>query len=436
MPKRIVLITIVILILAGALIAYGTMRGQRTTDSDLTVEAGATTNPAANLGEDETLSVFARCMREHGLPDFPNPVEGGIDLLGSGIDQDSPEFQTAMRLCESWLNQAEVPPQDESSAYGSLAWEMITPEGDCQCADGSPFSVWTRPADPEKVVFYLDGGEACWDATTCAFTEYDTTTYQWKITEGDDPATLQGIFDLNNPDNPFAGYSFVYVPYCTGDVHLGDVMHKYTPSLVVAHKGFINGTTALAYLSKNYPSARQVVVIGLSAGSIAAPVYAGLASDALPEAQVVVFADSSGAYPDNASVNTEYQRLWGAFSRMPAWEVNEGLTERDWGFPRFWIQAGMHNPEMVMARFDYAFDNIQAEYINQLGFPTAKLVASIEANEAMIEAAGVSQHSYTAPGEQHGIVKGEDFYRMEVKGVRLVDWIKALIAGEPLEDVR
>jgi hypothetical protein len=436
MPKKIVLLTIVILIVAGALIAYAIILTRRTTGSNPTAETGATAIPETNLGDDDVLRAFARCMRDHGLPAFPDPVEGGIDLLGSGIDQNSAEFQTAMGICESWLIQAEGAPQDEGSLHGSLAWQMITLGGDCQCADGSPFSFWVRQADPEKVVFYLDGGEACWDATTCAFTEYDSTTYQWKITEGDDPVSLQGIFDLQNPDNPFGEYSFVYVPYCTGDVHLGDVMHKYTPSLVVAHKGYVNGTTALDYLTETFPSASQVVVIGLSAGSIASPVYAGLASDALPEAQIIVFADSSGAYPDDPSLNTEINRLWNAFSTMPAWEVNEGLRDRDWGFPRFWIQAGLHNPAIALARFDYAFDSVQAEYTNQLGFPAANLSAAIEANEALIEAAGVIQHSYTAPGEHHGIVKGEDFYRMEVNEVRLVDWVDALLAGEPLEDVR
>jgi len=85
---------------------------------------------------------------------------------------------------------------------------------------------------------------------------------------------------------------------------------------------------------------------------------------------------------------------------MPAWQVNAGLTEREWGFSRFWIQAGLHDPEMLMARFDYAFDKVQAEYTNELGFPAANLIAAIDANEAMIEAAGVSQYSYTAPGER------------------------------------
>jgi hypothetical protein len=44
-------------------------------------------------------------------------------------------------------------------------------------------------------------------------------------------------------------------------------------------------------------------------------------------------------------------------------------------------------------------------------------------------------HSYTAPGEVHGIFDFESFYEIEVGGVRLVDWIEVLLAGEPLDDV-
>ena len=44
-------------------------------------------------------------------------------------------------------------------------------------------------------------------------------------------------------------------------------------------------------------------------------------------------------------------------------------------------------------------------------------------------------HSYTAPDQGHGILEFETFYIMEVNGVRLLDWIDALIAGEPLDDV-
>jgi len=69
------------------------------------------------------------------------------------------------------------------------------------------------------------------------------------------------------------------------------------------------------------------------------------------------------------------------------------------------------------------------------GIDPENTLALIDANDAVIEAAGVTRHSYTAPGEGHGILEFDIFYDMEVNGVRLVDWLKALINNEPLEDV-
>jgi hypothetical protein len=377
-------------------------------------------------------------MRDNCVPDFPDPTDDGINLNGTGIDRDSPEFKSAEKACESLLPQ---PPSgsDNEKAHpdqvnsGDTSWEKIVPGGDCECADGSQFAYWVRDADPTKVVFWLDGGGACWDAATCAFT--DGEAYDRDVSPEDAPAYEGGIFDRSNPDNPFANYSFVYVPYCTGDVHLGNVSRAYTPELTVEHKGFVNGTTALAYLTEHYPDAEQVVVLGESAGSVAAPVYAGLVSDALPDAQIAVLADSSGAYPNDPAINISVGGQWGMFETMPDWEVNEGLTAQDWGIPRFWIQAGLHDPEIVMARFDYAFDENQVERLAMLDVDGANLIALIDANEAFIEEAGVVQHSYTAPGNDHGVLGGERFYTLEVNGIRLVDWIAAPIAGEPLDDV-
>jgi hypothetical protein len=317
-------------------------------------------------------------------------------------------------------------------------WEQVVPGGDCECADGSEFAFWARNADPTKVVFFLDGGGACFDATTCAFTRGPgggSENYDWSIF-GEDPAREGGIFDFSRADNPFLDYSFIYVPACTGDVHLGDVTRQYAPALTVEHNGFVNGTAALGYLAERYPEAAEVVVIGKTDGSIAAPVYGGLVADLLPDAEVTVFGAQSGHIPDDPDLNAEVLgELWGAYDNMPDWEVNDGLTSRDWGPPRFWIQAGLHDPDTVLARFDFAYDRSAAEGAETIGLDPSQLLASIDANEAAIEDAGVVLHSYTAPGHDHGILEWPKFYELEVNGVRLVDWVAALIAGEPLDDV-
>ncbi len=124
----------------------------------------------------------------------------------------------------------------------------------------------------------------------------ETTNYDWSI-YGEDPAGEGGIFDFARADNPFADFSFIYVPLCTGDVHLGDATREYSPDLTVEHNGFVDGTAALNYIAEHYPDVAQVVVVGKTTGSIAAPIYGGLVADLLPDAHVTVFGAPSGPLP-------------------------------------------------------------------------------------------------------------------------------------------
>jgi Pectinacetylesterase len=324
---------------------------------------------------------------------------------------------------------------DTTTAAADQKWKKVVPGGDCECADGSEFAFWERRDDPKKVVFFLDGGGTCRDARTCAFTGLGTggeANYDWSI-YGEDPAQEGGIFDFARADNPFRDHSFIYVPVCTGDMHLGDVTRQYSPKLSVEHNGFVNGTAALSHLAENYPEAAQVVVV--AKGGVAAPLYGGLASDLLPDARVTVLGAVSGHLRDDPDLNARLGELWGVHDNLPDWDVNEGLAMRDWGAPRFWIQAGLHDPEIVLARFDFAYDQEAAEGAQAAGVDPSGNLALIDANEAAIEEAGVVLHSYTAPGDGHRILEWPTFYELEVHGERLVDWVARLVEGKPIDDV-
>jgi hypothetical protein len=309
-----------------------------------------------------------------------------------------------------------------TAAPGDQGWERVIPGGDCQCSDGSKFSFWLRKADPRKVVFYLQDGGACFSAKTCA---PDSDLYRTRVDEG--PDGEGGMFDFADERNPFAGYSAVFVPYCTGDVHIGNATTNYAPALTVHHKGYVNGTAALERLAATFPHATRVVVVGESAGSVAAPFYAGLVSDRLPHARITVLADGSGSYPDLPRFN----------EIIAAWRPPEkaALTADDWSFPGLFIQSGRHDPKIVFARHDYAYDEGQAVWYPIAGVPTKDLLSRIDANETEIEGAGVNLLSYIAPGDEHTVLSDGTFYTEQVNGQPFLDWLTRLVAGEPVEDV-
>jgi hypothetical protein len=326
---------------------------------------------------------------------------------------------------------ADSTPTDVEEPIAVGDWSPTRPD-DCVCSDGSPFELWDRPGDPTKVVLFLEGGGACFSPETCGVL---SPIFTRNLTLGEAPRS-SGIFDADNPENPVAGYSIVYVPYCTGDVHLGDRVNDYDGAITISHTGFDNASAGLDAVLANYPDVEQLVVAGSSAGSVPAPLFAGLAADALPDAEIISFSDASGAYPDDPELNARVGGQWGVLANVPEWPVNAGVTAEEWGFPRLFVSAGTQHPDITFARFDNAFDGVQSFFSGLLGIDASDLLAMIDSTEAQIEAAGVPVASYIAPGDGHTILGSDDLYDLEVEGVRLVDFFAALVRGEIPDDVR
>ena len=313
------------------------------------------------------------------------------------------------------------------------SWERVTPGDGCICADGSPYSFWVREADPRRVVFHLMAGGACFSVETCSF---DGLIYSAAADASAESPGAGGIFDLDNPANPVAGHSFVVVTYCTGDLHLGTTATTYGRDLTVSHTGFLNASKALDEMANRFGDPAEVVVSGSSAGSAAAPLFGGLVSDRFPEARVAVVADSSGAYPDNPTVNAAIGGLWGVDEAIPDWPVNQGLTIADIGLPGLFVQSGLHHPGLRFSRFDHALDPIQTFFTALSGSGIGLTDRLIRDNEALIEGRGVPVAGYLAPGFGHTILGQSEMYTMKVEGTAFIDWLTAFLAGEPVDDVR
>lgn len=61
-------------------------------------------NTAASSGQIASQGLkFAACMRAHGLPKFPDPKTSSGQFLITGIDPNSPQFQSAQQACQSLM---------------------------------------------------------------------------------------------------------------------------------------------------------------------------------------------------------------------------------------------------------------------------------------------------------------------------------------------
>ena len=260
------------LLLAAGLVACTDDDG----DANPTLADNTTTATAAPAGPGrmqpatdntglEAAFEFAACMRDNGIEDFLDP-----QILPTATTSSNPPLASGMRSCRRVRRRAST-----SSAHRApppLRRPMTSPLGGSGSCPAAIVSARTAPSSASGCVrrtwtrslFYLQDGGACFSAETCA---PDSDLYRTTVDEG--PGDEGGIFDFADARNPFADYSVVYVPYCTGDVHLGNTTTEYAPGLTVQHKGYVNGIAALDHLAATFPGATEVVVVGESAGSIA-----------------------------------------------------------------------------------------------------------------------------------------------------------------------
>jgi hypothetical protein len=99
------------------------------------------------------------------------------------------------------------------------------------------------------------------------------------------------MFSRTEAANPFQDMSFIFVPYCTGDVHAGNAVQTYGTNQV-HHRGAANVQAWLPRLAATFPTTQRVFLAGSSAGAFGAQLNYERVVAAFPSAKVHVLADS------------------------------------------------------------------------------------------------------------------------------------------------
>jgi len=256
------------------------------------------------------------------------------------------------------------------------------------CSDGSQYRFWyyDSPTSNNMVISY-EGGGACWDYPSCSGqtgilgaanpngipVDYITqmkAKFVSPMINGADPGITLFRSKTNLVTN---GWDMVYMPYCTGDVHVGNRVVTYTdptgqnPPLTFRHNGYNNSVAALNFLHTRFPSIGKLLVTGFSAGGVATNTIFYQARRTLqPTVKAYLLNDSGPVFPAPNSSYASYQlhqtitvswNMASLFSQLPApfnpanyGSINQMVAQQ---FPSDLMAYTGYSSDYNFSRFSY-----------------------------------------------------------------------------------
>lgn len=300
------------------------------------------------------------------------------------------------------------------------------------CIAGTPFSAFTRAGNPTKLLIFEQGGGACWqDFYNCNV-----------LSEAQEPpGPRQGIFDFDSPDNPFADYSIVYMPYCDGSVFSGDndvVDPSFPFGPVRFHRGLRNQSAAMDLARATFPRARRITVAGSSAGGVGATAFSPFLVRFLYGNAV-----NLTVFNDAGPVTTNLSDTVAVAARAADWEFGKFYPASctdcdDMGQSTAVIKWRLDNDSTIREAF-YETDADQTNrFFLGLLFDPAGFRNLIVTEHGLLNAAHPDRYKrFIVAGDiSHTALQTSLFYSQDANGVLLNEWTEDFLKALPFwEDI-
>lgn len=311
------------------------------------------------------------------------------------------------------------------------------------------FSFWARKGKSKNLVVYFEGGGACWDSLTCTFPINGQLPAQVPqffmpaIAAGSTPATYDGLFK-DDPANPVADWSFVYIPYCTGDLHAGssaktyaNVGHPVLPlpsTFTLQHRGFDNFMVVLDWVKKHMKSPERVLVAGSSAGGYGASVNFPWVAKTYPKARMHVIADASQGVTTPAwDAGTPGRGSWNM--QLAPWVFGSDVTAIRGA--DLLAKGARAYPRARVSQFTTAMDGVQIGFYGVMKSyygpggscpnPAIDWYQQMSAKLQAYDAGLPNFRHYLAGGSYHTTLRSPSFYTEASGGTVYADWVANML---------
>lgn len=331
------------------------------------------------------------------------------------------------------------------TTFPPLTWTWVPIEGSV-CSDGSPTGIGIEvgPGASPDVVVFLDGGGACWEYYSCWV--YPDAASSGPFGEAEFKTQIAGragtVLDRTLPGNPYADATFVFVPYCTGDVHSGATVKTYWPATQAwHHNGRVNVSNAFAFLAAALDPPAKVVVSGSSAGGFGSLNAFKRAKAAWPGAKGYLVDDSG---PPLAAIPASTIDGWYA-----SWDLEPVIADvcgAACANPRSLAPAipalAAAYPTDRFALLSSTRDAVIRAFFGDLDLTTLSLQPMdpvvFEASLRQLAAAMEDDTPATPPGETHAFVVTGTTHPMlhrpadfTSQGVPLLEWLRRQVEDDP-----
>jgi hypothetical protein len=288
-------------------------------------------------------------------------------------------------------------------------------------------------------VIYFEGGGACFNAATCILNDLFSNWGEIKFNTWALGIGKGGIFS-DDPQNPVRDWNFIYVPYCTGDVHAGNRENVGINGVLGAQQ-FVGYRNVAAYLERIVPTFKDtshVLVTGISAGGFGAALNYDRIAEAFPKSTVTLL-DDSGPPMGDQYMPVCLQKLWRElynFDETLPPDCVDCFNDDGGGISNLAAYLGDKWGEQRLALFSNTRDNIIRTFFGYgLNNCAGGTYGGSQFEQGLFhlrdEILGDSPTwgSYFIDGIGHTVLAGPAYFTTKVDNIPLTEWIEELLAG-------